>query len=262
MCERDNEGVKQPYFDRRQMMEKKLMFVLVALVLLPMVGCAKSDTAPTTAARTSEPANGADTQPSATDTPAARTDTEVVQAAATIEQPEQPSGQIGATAPAWENLAGTDGKQHSLKDLADAKAIAVVFTCNTCPVAIDYEERLVALAKDYEDKGVALIAINVNNNEGNQLPAMKTRAEEKGFNFAYLYDPSQQIARDYGATVTPHAYLLDWQRKIVYEGAIDDNQDASAATKHYLRDAIDATLASQPIATASTEQFGCGIQYE
>jgi peroxiredoxin len=240
-------------------MGKKLTLVLVTLAMAPMLGCAKSDTAPTTAARSTEPAN---TASSTAATPSAEIDSEVVQTAATIEESEQPSGEIGAPAPAWESLTGTDDKQHSLQDLSEAKAVAVIFTCNSCPVAIDYEDRIVALANDYKDKGVEVVAINVNNSEPNKLPAMKTRAEEKGFTFAYLYDPSQQIAREYGATVTPHAYLLDAQRRIVYEGAIDDNQDASAATEHYLREAIDATLTGQPIATASTDQFGCGIQYE
>jgi peroxiredoxin len=243
MCECAVEGAKPLYFDRRQMMKQKLTLVMAAAVLVPMLGCAKSDTAQSTAANSTEPAS---TESSTTQAPSSEIDTEVVQAAATIEQDsEKPSGEIGAPAPAWENLTGTDDKQHSLKDLADAKAVAVVFTCNTCPVAVAYEE-----------------AINVNNNDENKLPAMQTRAEEKGFNFAYLYDPSQQIARDYGATVTPHAYLLDAQRTIVYEGAIDDNKDASAATEHYLREAIDATLAGQAPPTASTEQFGCGIAYE
>jgi peroxiredoxin len=240
-------------------MRNMLTLVMVALGLLPMVGCAKSDTSTATATRATQSSNTASRTAA---TSPAEMDTEVIQTAATIEQSEKPSGEIGALAPAWENLTGTDDKQHSLKDLAEAKAVAVIFTCNSCPVAINYEDRVVGLANDYKDKGVEVVAINVNNSEPNKLPAMKTRAEEKGFTFAYLYDPSQQIARDYGATVTPHAYLLDSQGKIVYEGAIDNNQDASAATEHYLREAIDATLAGQPIATASTKEVGCGIQYE
>jgi thiol-disulfide isomerase/thioredoxin len=165
-------------------------------------------------------------------------------------------------APAWENLEGTDGKQHSLIELSDAKAVAVVFTCNTCPVAQAYEDRLIQLANDYQEKGVVFVAINVNKDEANALPAMKERAEEKGFTFAYLFDPSQKIARDYGATVTPHAFLLDQDRKVVYVGAIDDNQNQSAVQKQHLRDAIDATLGGQPPELATTEPAGCGIKYE
>jgi thiol-disulfide isomerase/thioredoxin len=250
------------------MMEKKFALVVFAIGFLSMVGCAKTEPASSaiSAAEDSTPATGS----TATDSGAAestvaspaRIDRDVVPAAATTEQPGQPSGEIGAAAPAWENLEGTDGKQHSLIDLADAKAVAVIFTCNSCPVAKAYEDRLVQLASDYKDKGVIFVAINVNNVEGDKLPAMKERAEEKGFNFAYLYDPSQQIARDYGATVTPHAYLLDAERRIAYVGAIDDNMDTSAVKEHHLRNAIDATLAGQQPKVADTKPFGCGIKYE
>lgn len=228
-------------------MKRTFALLSVTAALLVVAGCAKS-----------EPSSG-----TAATTPPARAESEVIQAAATIEEPAQQSASIGGPAPAWENLVGTDDKQHSLKDLADAKAVAVVFTCNTCPVVQDYEDRLVQLADDYKDKGVELVAINVNNLEDDKLPAMKERAEEKGFTFAYLYDPSQQIARAYGATCTPHAFLLDQGRKVVYMGAIDDSQQGPTAdTNHYLRDAIDAVLAGQSPAVATTQQFGCSIKYE
>jgi peroxiredoxin len=193
-------------------------------------------------------------------------DREVVQTSATVEESartSEASGEIGATAPEWKNLPGTDDKQHSLADLSEAKAVVAVFTCNACPVAIAYEDRLIALANEYKDKGVEFVAINVNNDEANSLPAMKERAEEKGFPFAYLYDSSQQIARDYGATVTPHAFVLNDERKVVYAGAIDDNQgDPSAVEEQYLRAAIDATLAGQEPQVASAKPVGCGIKYE
>jgi peroxiredoxin len=169
---------------------------------------------------------------------------------------------VGDPAPAWAQLEGVDGKKHSLKDLRDAKAIAVVFTTNHCPVAVAYEDRLVELHNKYKDKGVALVAINVNNIEADRLPKMKERAEEKGFEFAYLYDPSQKIGRAFGATVTPHAFLLDGDRKLVYMGAVDDNQNSSEVSKHYLQDAIEAVLAGRAPEPATTKQFGCGIQYE
>jgi peroxiredoxin len=241
----------------------KSALTLLSVVALIAVGCAKSE--PKTGVASSSPA-----KPAASPADASATqnetikDTEVQQTAATIESPaekSQPAG-IGAAAPAWQNLEGADGKQQSLKDLADAKAVAVIFTCNTCPVAVAYEDRMIKLANDYKDKGVTLVAINVNKDDANSLPAMKQRAEEKGFTFAYLFDPSQQIARDYGATVTPHAYLLNGERKIVYMGAIDDNQNEGAVTKHHLREAIDAVLAGQNPAVAETKQFGCGIKYE
>ena len=103
--------------------------------------------------------------------------------------------------------------------------MVVVFTCNHCPVAQAYEDRIVEIAADYKDKGVEVVAINVNNMEADKLPAMKERAEEKGFKFDYLYDPSQEIGRAFGATVTPHAFLLDGERNVVYIGAIDDNMN-------------------------------------
>src|SRR5690606_22721247 len=132
--------------------------------------------------------------------------------------------------------------RHSFTDLKDAKAVAVIFTCNHCPVAKAYEDRLVALHQEYKDKGVELVAINVNNIEADRLPAMKRRAEEKGFEFAYLYDPSQKIGRAYGATVTPHAFLVDGEGKVVYMGAIDDNIKPEEVENHYLKDAIEAVL--------------------
>lgn len=169
---------------------------------------------------------------------------------------------LGDAAPAWKDLAGTDDKQHSLKDLEKSKAVAVVFTCNTCPVAQAYEERLIKLANDYKDKGVAVVAINVNKDPSNSLDAMKQRSEKKGLSYTYLFDPSQQIARDFGATCTPHAFLLDGKRKVVYMGAIDDDMNADSVKQHNLQAAIDAVLAGKEPTVAKTKQFGCGIHYE
>jgi len=140
--------------------------------------------------------------------------------------------------------------------------VVVVFTCNHCPVAQAYQDRLIQLATDYAGKGVRLVAINVNNLAVDKLPKMKERAAEKGFPFPYLYDPTQAIGRAYGATVTPHVFLLNKSRHIVYMGAIDDSQDPTKVKTHYLRDALDALLAGQPPAPAATQQFGCGIKYE
>ena len=179
-------------------------------------------------------------------------------------KPESSSSslQVGDQAPAWTDLVGTDDAKHSLSDLEDTQTVAVVFTCNHCPVAKAYEDRLVQLSKDYADKSFMLVAINVNNLEEDKLPAMKQRAEEKGFNFPYLYDPSQEIGRDYVATVTPHAFLLDTDRKVVYMGAIDDSQSVDKVDKQFLRDAIDAVLAGENPAVSSSKQFGCSIKYE
>ena len=193
---------------------------------------------------------------------AAKVDGQVKKVAATESSAETKVAKLGDTAPAWKDLEGTDAKKHSLKDLEKAKAVAVVFTCNTCPVAQAYEDRLIKLSNDYKDKGVALVAINVNKDSSNSLDAMKQRAEKKGMPYEYLFDASQQTARDYGATCTPHAFLLDGHRKIVYAGAIDDDMNADSVKHHSLRDAIDAVLAGKEPTVATTKQFGCGIHYE
>ena len=169
---------------------------------------------------------------------------------------------VGDPAPAWEGLVGVDDQKHSLDEHANAKAVVVVFTCNHCPVAQAYEDRIVELASDYQGRGVDVVAINVSNLEADKLPAMKERAEEKGFKFDYLYDPSQEIGRAYAAAVTPHAFLLDGDRNVAYIGAIDDNMNPEKVTKHHLRDAIDAVLAGSKPQTTSTKPVGCGIQYE
>jgi peroxiredoxin len=169
---------------------------------------------------------------------------------------------IGDTAPAFEKLIGTDDKPHSLADFKQAKAVVVVYTCNHCPVAQAYEDRLMALQKEYQGKGVQLVAINVNNNEADKLEAMKERSGIKNFNYPYLYDASQKSAASYGASVTPHVFLLDGQRKIAYMGAVDDSMSSGDVKQPYLRDALDAVLAGKTPATAETRQVGCGIQYE
>ena len=169
---------------------------------------------------------------------------------------------IGDPAPQWTGIVGTDDKPHALADYKDAKAVVVVFTCNHCPVATAYQERLVALQKDYKDKGVQIIAICVNKGPADDLEAMKKRAESAGFNFPYLCDPTQQVGRDYAATCTPHVFVLDKDRKLAYMGAIDDNMHADKVEKHHVRAALDALLAGKTPETPTTRQFGCGIHYE
>ena len=133
--------------------------------------------------------------------------------------------QIGDAAPGWADIVGTDDQKHALADYKEAKLLVLVFTTNHCPVAQAYQERLVALAKEYQPKGVQVVAVNVNKIEADRLEAMKKRAKEKGFNFPYLYDATQKIGRDYGAAVTPHVFVLDKDRKIAYMGAVDDNMN-------------------------------------
>ena len=167
---------------------------------------------------------------------------------------------IGDQAPVWESLPGVDEKEHSLADLADKKVVVVVFTCNTCPVAADYENRISEFAKKHPDE-VAVVAINVSRMEEDDLPKMQVRAKAKSFPFAYVRDNSQQIARDYGATATPEFFVLSPERKIVYMGAMDDSPDAKAVTKQYLEPAVQAALAGQKAPVAETYPHGCRIRY-
>ncbi len=170
---------------------------------------------------------------------------------------------VGDAAPDWTEVGGVDGAKHSLKDYKDAKVVVQVFTCNKCPVAVAYEDRLVEIARDYKDKGVKLVAINCNNADADKLPKMKERATAKGFNFDYLYDSGQASGRAYGAKVTPEVFVLDANRKVIYMGAIDDNwQAADGVKKAYLRDAIDAALAGKAPEITETKAQGCGIGYE
>jgi len=169
---------------------------------------------------------------------------------------------IGDPAPTFRGLVGIDDKTHSLDDYRDAKVVVICFTCNHCPVAVAYEDRFIQFVKDYKDKGVAFVAINVNTIRADRLDKMKERAEKKGFNFDYLYDPSQKIGRAYGATVTPHLFVLDGQRRIAYMGAFDDSKNPNRVKHHYVKDAVDALLAGQTPPVTETRQFGCSIKYE
>ena len=169
---------------------------------------------------------------------------------------------IGDRAPAWVKLPGTDGKDHSLADLSDKPVVVVVFTCASCPTAVDYEERINALAKAHGEKGqVAVVAISVNKVTQDQLPALTERAKQKGFAFTYLYDESQKIAKDFGAVFTPEFYVLDRDRKVVYMGAMDDATDAAKVTKKYVEEAITASLAGKKPAETEVIARGCRVRY-
>ncbi len=168
----------------------------------------------------------------------------------------------GDAAPAWENLPGVDGQRHSLADV-DAEVVVVVFTCNSCPVAADYEDRIIALAKKYggTDGKAAFVAINVNRIPEDSLPKMKERAEQRGFPFPYLFDESQNIARAYGAAFTPEFFVLDKNRRVAYMGGMDDSSDPKRVKTRYLEPAIQAVLAGEKPETAETVARGCRIRY-
>jgi len=146
-------------------------------------------------------------------------------------------------------LKNIDGNMVSLADYKDAKGYIVIFTCNTCPYAVQYEDRIIALDKKYADKGFPVVAIMPNNpsvQPGDSMEAMKARAASKGFTFPYLFDDGQKIYPQYGATKTPHVYLLEKTEKgnvVRYIGAIDDNyKDADAVNTKYVEEAVDALI--------------------
>ena len=165
--------------------------------------------------------------------------------------------EIGAKAPEFKALSGVDGKDYGLADMKDAKVVVVCFTCNICPVAVAYEDRFIEFNKKYAGKGVKFIAINANK-KTEDLAVMKTRAEEKGFNFPYVFDKSGQLADQYGARVTPHIFVLDQNRSVAYVGSFDDKQNGP--TKNYVSDAVDSLLAGKKVEFTNSKAFGCGIQ--
>lgn len=164
-------------------------------------------------------------------------------------------------------LKNVDGKMVSLADFKDAKGYLVIFTCNTCPYAQAYEDRIIALDKKYKSQGVPVIAINPNNPDiqpGDSFAKMKQRASEKGFTFPYLLDEGQDVFPKYGATRTPHVFLLEKTADgnlVRYIGAIDDNyQDAASVETAYVEEAVDAMLAGSDIKVKNTKAIGCSIK--
>ena len=168
----------------------------------------------------------------------------------------------GAPAPAWTGLPGTDDKAHSLSDLDAAPVVVVAFTCNDCPFAESYEDRLIDFAEAYASRGVALVAINVSTEPANRMPAMKTRAAAKGFPFPYLFDASQRIGKAYGAKVTPHIFVLNKKRKVAYVGAFDDSRVLDRVKHQYVQEAVEALLDGKEPAVEKTRAVGCLIHYE
>ncbi|MEZ6064229.1 MAG: thioredoxin family protein [Planctomycetaceae bacterium] len=178
----------------------------------------------------------------------------------------------GDVAPAWSNLPGVDGEDHSLANLPADRLVLVVFTCNSCPVARDYEGRLNEFARRHADQ-VEVIAINTNFAAADELDKMRTRAREQSFGFAYLKDKTQEVGRAYGASGTPEFFLLSKAvaeagdstvvtRTLLYQGAMDDHTDAAQAKVNYLDAAVTSALANEPIATPETRAQGCRIRYK
>jgi peroxiredoxin len=180
---------------------------------------------------------------------------------------------IGAAAPNF-SLAGVDGKVHTLDEYSRANVLVIIFTCNHCPTAQLYESRIKALVAKYQDKNVAFVAIEPNSVKSLQiselgytdvsdsLDEMKVRAAYRHFNFPYLYDgETQSVTLAYGPQATPHVFVFDHERKLRYEGHIDNNQRESLATKHEARDAIEDLLSGKPVAVEHTRVFGCSTKW-
>lgn len=186
---------------------------------------------------------------------------------------DHPTLAIGAPLPDFK-LPGVDGREYTPADFAQAELLVVVFTCNHCPTAQAYEERIKRLVADYGSRGVALLAINPNHAEavrldemgytdvGDTFDEMKVRAQHAGFNFPYVDDgPTQAIVQKFGAVATPHVFIFDRSRHLRFEGRIDDSEREDLAKHRDTRDAIDALLKGQEPVVSHTKVFGCSIKW-
>lgn len=179
----------------------------------------------------------------------------------------------GAQAPDF-SLKGVDGKVYTLKSFAGAKILAIIFTCNHCPTAQAYEDRMKLLTADYKAKGVALVAVSPNypkavaldemgyTDLGDSYEEMKLRAKQKGYNFPYLYDgDTEKMSKAYGPQATPHIFIFDKQRKLQYAGRLDGSEKPGSANGEDARNAIDELLAGKAVTLAKTKTFGCSIKW-
>ncbi len=165
-------------------------------------------------------------------------------------------------------LKNIDNSMVSLSDYNDAKGVIVVFTCNHCPYSKMYEDRIIALDKKYKEKGFPVVAINPNDpavSAGDDFESMKERAKSKGFTFPYLFDDGQKVYPKFGATRTPHVFVLNKEKAdnfvVSYIGAIDNNaRDAASADEFYVEDAVNNLLAGKKPVTTSTKAIGCSIK--
>ena len=162
-------------------------------------------------------------------------------------------------------MADISGKDISLNDAKGKNGLLVIFSCNTCPWVIAWEDRYVELAETYKDKGVGMVAINSNEKQFetvDSMEEMQAHAKEQGYNFYYTMDNGSKLASEFGATRTPHIYLFDKKDKLVYRGAIDDNaRKPDKVENTYLADAIDNMLAGNTIDPTATKALGCAIKF-
>ncbi len=196
-----------------------------------------------------------------------------LRAPAIADDTQHPTLAVGSPAPDF-CLPGVDGQPHCLKEYAASKVLVIAFICNHCPTSQLYETRIKQIAEDYKNKGVGVVAIEPNNPDavllsemgytdvGDSLEEMKVRAEYRHFNFPYLYDgETQKISTAYGPTATPHLFIFDSDRKLRYEGRVDNNMREPLVTKRDAREALDALLAGKPVAIAKTPSVGCSTKW-
>jgi peroxiredoxin len=176
-----------------------------------------------------------------------------------------PMLKLGDIAPEF-TLPGVDGKSYRFSDTKGKRAVAVIFSCNHCPYVKAYEDRMIALAREYASQSVYFLLINANDSvkyPSDSFDQMIATAKEKKYPFPYLHDASQQVAKAYGAQRTPEVFLFDGSQKLRYHGTIDDNVDnPNAVTKRYLKDAIEAVLSGKDPATQETAPVGCTIKWK
>jgi peroxiredoxin len=171
---------------------------------------------------------------------------------------------LGTEAPQFD-LPGVDGQNHSLDTYRDAEALVLVQSCNHCPYVQAWEGRLSAIARDYAERGVRVVAINSNdaaNYPEDSFEEMQKRASAQGFAFDYLYDEPQAVARELAAERTPEVFLFDRDRRLLYHGAIDDSRDEEGVSQRYLRNALDAVLSGQEPAVSETPAVGCTVKWK
>ena len=169
---------------------------------------------------------------------------------------------IGQSAADFRDLQGVDGKRYSLATFAHHPFLVVAFICTGCPTVKANEERLMALQERYHKAGVQLVAINANNpylSPPDTVDEMVRRAHEKQFNFPYLKDADGSVAEQFGAISTPHVFVFDASRRLVYKGRIDDTRDPARATSSDLENALRDLFAGSPVKVAETQPFGCAI---
>jgi len=181
--------------------------------------------------------------------------------------------EIGSAAPDFK-LIGVDGKYHTLDEYADAEALLLMFTCNHCPTAQAYEDRMIKIAEDYKDKGVQMVAISPNSpmgllfeelgysDLGDEYHEMVIRHKDKGYNFPYLYDgDDEKVSLEYGPVATPHAFVFDKKRTLQYRGRLDKVEKPGTANAEDLRAALDQILAGEPVTNPVTKTFGCSTKW-